>query len=135
MDKKEMSQVLKASRRMHAEMANMKKLGSHDNIVSLYESKYIIYSLLIETIFYNFFFLLAFETTKYYVIAMEYMSGGELFDYVQKKEGMGESNAREMFSGIVQGVQHCHNNGIAHRDLKLENILLDEANKPKVREQ
>lgn len=65
---------------------------------------------------------------------MEYIQGGELFDYVQKQEGMNENNAREVFKGIVEGVRHCHKHGIAHRDLKLENILLTKDGKPKVRD-
>ena len=64
---------------------------------------------------------------------MEYIPGGELFDFVRTQEGMAESNAREMFKEILEGVKHCHDNGVAHRDLKLENILLDKNNKPKVR--
>ena len=63
---------------------------------------------------------------------MEYVSGGELFDYIQKKDGMNETRAQEMFISIVHGVQHCHENGIVHRDLKLENILLDKHHQPKV---
>jgi len=76
--------------------------------------------------------LAAFETQRYFGIIMEYIPGGELFDYVQKQEGMNELNGREMFRGILEGVQHCHKHGIAHRDLKLENILLTKENKPKI---
>ena len=75
---------------------------------------------------------LAFETPKHFVIVMEYVSGGDLFDYVQNKEGINETSAQEMFKKIVHGVQHCHRKGITHRDLKLENILLDKDNQPKV---
>ena len=77
-------------------------------------------------------FSLAFETPKHSAIVMEYVSGGELFDYVQKKEGMNETSAQEMFINVVHGVQHCHRKGVAHRDLKLENILLDKDHQPKV---
>ena len=63
---------------------------------------------------------------------MEYVSNGELYDYVELKNGMTETSARAMFTKILHGVQHCHRNGIAHRDLKLENILLDQHREPKV---
>lgn len=63
---------------------------------------------------------------------MEYVPGGELFEFVKSEEGMTEVSAREMFRGILQGVKHCHDNGISHRDIKLENILLDKNNTPKV---
>ncbi len=77
-------------------------------------------------------FTIGFETKEYFGIAMEYVSEGELFDFVQKEEGMKEEAAKEMFGKILNGVQHCHSKGIAHRDLKLENILLDKENNPKV---
>ena len=70
---------------------------------------------------------------KYFGIAMECLNGGELFDYVLDKEGMTENAAKVMFRQIVEAVHHCHSNDVIHRDLKLENILLDEQNKPKVR--
>jgi serine/threonine protein kinase len=63
---------------------------------------------------------------------MEYLPNGELFDYVWKKQGLEEPEARRLFAQIVEGVHYCHKNSIVHRDLKLENILLDENQQPKV---
>ena len=37
----------------------------------------------------------------------------------------GRENARALFQQICRGVRHCHDNSIAHRDLSLENILVD----------
>ena len=121
-------------------MTNAKLAQGHQNIISLFESKPWSKILYFDTVGVQIFpcltstsFLsLAFETQKYFVIAMEYVSGGDLFDYIQNKDGMNENRAQEMFSSIVQGVQHCHEKGIAHRDLKLENILLDKNHQPKV---
>ncbi len=61
-------------------------------------------------------------------MVMEYVSGGELFDYVVHagSHGMDEVEARSMFRGIVSAVNYCHVNHVLHRDLKLENVLLDE---------
>lgn len=59
--------------------------------------------------------LLGFETDSKYVIAMEYVPGGELFDHVWEKQGMSEEDAKEMFAQIVEAVHHCH---------KVSNIII-----------
>jgi len=61
-----------------------------------------------------------------YFIFMEVASGGELFDQVIDRgaNAMNEATARKFMSQLLAGVQHCHSCGVAHRDLKLENVLL-----------
>ncbi|KRZ06321.1 NUAK family SNF1-like kinase 1 [Trichinella zimbabwensis] len=66
-----------------------------------------------------------FENDEKIVIIMEYASGGELYDYVSNCGPLAESEVRRMFRQIVSAVYFCHKNNVAHRDLKLENILLD----------
>ncbi len=39
---------------------------------------------------------------------MEYLSGGELYDYVLDREGLAETEARNMFCQIINAVHHCH---------------------------
>lgn len=56
---------------------------------------------------------------------MEYISGGELSDYIVAKKSLREEEACRLFKQIISAVDHLHKNGIAHRDLKPENILLD----------
>lgn len=56
---------------------------------------------------------------------MEYVSGGELFDYIVKNGRLGEDEARRFFQQIVSGVDYCHRHMVVHRDLKPENLLLD----------
>lgn len=56
---------------------------------------------------------------------MEYVSGGELFDYIVKNGRLGEQEARRFFQQIVSGVDYCHRHMVVHRDLKPENLLLD----------
>ncbi|KFD54808.1 hypothetical protein M514_04242 [Trichuris suis] len=56
----------------------------------------------------------------------EYCSGGELFDYIVKKDGLLEPEARLFFRQIIAAVTFVHENGFAHRDLKPENLLLTE---------
>jgi serine/threonine-protein kinase SRK2 len=58
------------------------------------------------------------------VILMEYASGGELFQHIQKKGKIPESEARYFFQQLICGVAYCHEKGVCHRDLKLENALL-----------
>uniref|UniRef100_A0A8C4NH15 non-specific serine/threonine protein kinase n=1 Tax=Eptatretus burgeri TaxID=7764 RepID=A0A8C4NH15_EPTBU len=67
-----------------------------------------------------------FENDNKLVIVMEFASNGELFDYLHKQGQLRESEARRFFRQILAATMHCHRNGVVHRDLKLENILLDE---------
>uniref|UniRef100_A0A3Q1GL28 non-specific serine/threonine protein kinase n=1 Tax=Acanthochromis polyacanthus TaxID=80966 RepID=A0A3Q1GL28_9TELE len=67
-----------------------------------------------------------FESRDKIVIVMEYASRGELYDYIQERRRLPETEARGIFRQITSAVHYCHKNGVAHRDLKLENILLDQ---------
>lgn len=55
----------------------------------------------------------------------EYASKGEIFDYIARYGRMGEPRARATFAQILSAVEYCHVTGVAHRDLKAENLLLD----------
>ncbi|XP_058486929.1 NUAK family SNF1-like kinase 2 [Solea solea] len=66
-----------------------------------------------------------FENKDKIVIVMEYASQGDLYDYICDKKRISEQETRHFFRQIVSAVHYCHQNGIVHRDLKLENILLD----------
>lgn len=57
---------------------------------------------------------------------MEYVSGGELFDYIVKHGRLCEDEARRFFQQIISGVDYCHRHMVVHRDLKPENLLLDQ---------
>ncbi|KAL6876753.1 Ca2+ transporter [Trichoderma novae-zelandiae] len=65
------------------------------------------------------------ETDRYIGIILEYASGGELFDYILNHRYLKDNSARRLFSQLVSGVGYLHKKGIVHRDLKLENLLLD----------
>uniref|UniRef100_H2ZMM2 non-specific serine/threonine protein kinase n=1 Tax=Ciona savignyi TaxID=51511 RepID=H2ZMM2_CIOSA len=73
-----------------------------------------------------------FENQDKIVIVMEYAPGGELYDHLASKSGICDKEARSFFRQIVSAVRYCHKIGIVHRDLKLENILLDENNTIKI---
>nr|XP_054758286.1 MAP/microtubule affinity-regulating kinase 3-like isoform X2 [Lytechinus pictus] len=91
------------SQQVYREVKIMKLLD-HPNIVKLFE---------------------VIETDKTLYLAMEYASGGEVFDYLVAHGRMKEKEARAKFRQIVSAVQYCHQKRVVHRDLKAENLLLD----------
>ncbi|CAO3591425.1 unnamed protein product [Absidia cylindrospora] len=57
---------------------------------------------------------------------MEYMNGGDLYQALTQGRGrLSESQAKSYFTQIVGALAWCHTHHICHRDLKLENILLE----------
>ncbi|KAJ3451287.1 protein kinase [Anaeramoeba flamelloides] len=65
------------------------------------------------------------ETKTSWLIVQEYSNGGELFDYLVQNKKLKETVARKYFGQLLEGIEYCHNYNIVHRDLKLENLLLD----------
>ena len=64
---------------------------------------------------------------------LEFASKGELYDYIScPKKGFSEKHAKLIFHKIIKGVQAFHNSGICHRDIKMQNILLDDKYDPKI---
>ncbi|KAN0065466.1 hypothetical protein ACQY0O_001302 [Thecaphora frezii] len=76
----------------------------HPNIVRLYE---------------------VIESDRYIGIVLEYASGGELFDHILAHKYLKEEHACRLFAQLISGVSYLHRKKIVHRDLKLENLLLD----------
>eukprot|EP01083_Nonionella_stella_P042487 114722_1 len=87
------------------------RLFSHPHIIRLYE---------------------VIETNTDIFVVMEYVAGGELFDYIVSHGRLPEEKARLFFQEIISGVEYCHAHMVVHRDLKPENILLDENNNVKI---
>jgi serine/threonine protein kinase len=65
-----------------------------------------------------------FERAEKHYIVMEACTGGELFERVTGSEVLSEEEGRGLFLQLVAGLQHAHACGVAHRDLKLENVLV-----------
>ncbi|KAI4369480.1 hypothetical protein MLD38_017917 [Melastoma candidum] len=80
------------------------KLLKHPNVVRLHE-------------------VLASKAKIYMVL--EYVTGGELFDKIATNGKLSEADGRKVFQQLIDGVSYCHSKGAYHRDLKLENILVD----------
>ncbi|CAN1310115.1 CBL-interacting serine/threonine-protein kinase 7 [Linum perenne] len=59
-------------------------------------------------------------------LVMDLAIGGDIFSKVIKRGRMKESGARRYFQQLVSALRFCHDNGVAHRDLKPHNLLLDQ---------
>ena len=56
---------------------------------------------------------------------MEYASNGDLLTQIKEHGKLTEEIGRIIFRQVVEGIKHCHENFVLHRDIKLDNILLD----------
>ncbi len=65
-------------------------------------------------------------------LIMEFVDGGELLGYCCEKGALPEDEARGFFRDILGAVDYLHRKGIVHRDLKLENCLLDSQKRVKI---
>lgn len=66
------------------------------------------------------------ETNNHYYIEMEYCKGGDLFDYIAKRNKLDKEEAAYFFYQLIHGVEWLHNRRIVHLDLKPENLFLTE---------
>lgn len=80
------------------------QLLKHKNVIQIYET---------------------FPTEKFLIIVIELCSGGDLLSYVRKRRIIAEPTAKVVFKQIIEGINYCHSKGIVHRDIKLDNILLN----------
>ena len=83
----------------------MKRIGECQNIVRLLE---------------------VFEDRKFVYLILEYASNGDLLKKISNGYILKEEEIKIIFSDIVIGLEHIHSKNIIHRDIKLDNILIDE---------
>ena len=81
------------------------KVVDHPNIVKLYEF---------------------FEDDENFYIIQEFCSGGQLFEAILKKKTFSENEASEIMTQLLSAIAHCHQRKIVHRDVKPENLLIDQ---------
>lgn len=65
-----------------------------------------------------------FEDDETIYIVMELASGGDMYKYISKQQGLQESEAKRLMRQIFEAIKYTHSLSITHRDLKPENILL-----------
>lgn len=63
-----------------------------------------------------------FEEATRFCVVMEFMGGGDLFERIVTKEMYTESDAREVSKALLSAVDYIHTRGVAHRDLKPQNL-------------
>ena len=67
-----------------------------------------------------------YEDVDNYYMVMEFVSGGDLMDFVAAHGAIGEDAAREITRQILEAIKYIHSLGISHRDLKPDNILIEQ---------
>jgi len=73
------------------------------------------------------------ETSTVLCIVMEYCENGELYDLiVDNFQSFTMEDKKKIFKELVEAVKYLHENNISHRDLKVENVLLDKDNNVKL---
>ena len=105
------SKQLFSRSKINYEIKLMKKLRGNKNIVKLFE--YV-------------------ETDKYNCIIMENVPGGNLLSLIRKRTKLPENTSRYIFKQIIEAIKYIHSQGIAHRDIKPDNILIDLNNTIKI---
>lgn len=67
----------------------------------------------------------AFQTADRLCFVMQYVNGGELYFHLKRERQFSEERTRFYGAEIVSALGYLHAHGVIHRDLKLENLLLD----------
>lgn len=68
----------------------------------------------------------SFQDTKNLYLVMEFIQGGELLNQLRKQGKFTEDEAKFYICEILLAIEYLHNNGVIYRDLKPENVLIDD---------
>ncbi|KAF5368655.1 hypothetical protein D9757_010219 [Collybiopsis confluens] len=90
----------------------MMKLMNHPNILRIYD---------------------VYESSRELYLVLEFVEGGELFDYLVNRGKLPEPDAICFFKQIIYGLNYAHTFSIIHRDLKPENILISSLSPPRIK--
>lgn len=67
-----------------------------------------------------------YSMTGHWYLVFEYVAGGQMLDYIITHGCVKEQQARRFARGIASALDYCHHNSIVHRDLKIENVLIND---------
>lgn len=67
-----------------------------------------------------------FSSKDYLFLVMEYLNGGDCASLVKVLGGLPEDWAKKYMAEVVLGIEHLHSRGIVHRDIKPDNLLIDQ---------
>ena len=65
------------------------------------------------------------ETPQHIYIIMEYCEGKDLMDFILSKQHLSELESLKFFQQLINALFYLHSQNIAHRDVKIDNMLLD----------
>ncbi|KAF9955677.1 hypothetical protein BGZ72_003500 [Mortierella alpina] len=68
----------------------------------------------------------SFQSKEYLYLVMEYLNGGDCMALIKAISRLPEDWARNYLAEVVLGLEYLHNAGVVHRDLKPDNLLIDQ---------
>eukprot|EP00754_Rhynchopus_humris_P048252 Rhum_TRINITY_DN7645_c0_g1::Rhum_TRINITY_DN7645_c0_g1_i1::g.24057::m.24057/K08796/BRSK; BR serine/threonine kinase len=108
--KKNMEDNLEVRQRVEREVKVLKLLN-HPNVMKLYD---------------------VLQTSTHLFVVVELLEGGQLYDHVSAHPLLGEAEVFQFFYQLTTGIAFMHSQNICHRNVKLENLLLDSAGNLKI---
>lgn len=89
-----------------SEVSVLSSMPQHPNVISLFK---------------------VYRTDANVYIVLELAPNGELFGYVNKFAVLSEKVTVKVFRQLLLGLDHLHSNNIVHRDIKMENVLMNDS--------